>query len=496
MFSVLNPVERQQRSAQEMRTSRSALSWVLGGTFTLALSFSYAGAAVVPFPAWVSSVGIVLWGVWAFRYPNEAFGVLLLLWFTFYSRAVIPMFHGTEGAARGGLGLGDLLWFAYSLVWIAHWGLRVKFSLRPAELLVAILLLYFGVAFLLPLLGVWLAGYPLTYAVPSLRPLQWSSFVLWGYWFYSAYGARWLSHTVVRAIVIASVLHALYALLQMLVWQGYLPAEWLALDLVYEQQFAMSWFYIQRATGLFVNPNTYGLWGATCIIVLAAMLVGRLPIATTHVLVLALTGIWAIAMAASRTAVVGLVVALVIIIIATLIQHHSRKASFKNRFSSLIAWGGMVVIVVITVFVAAPDYYVERLAKILLVVAQGAEADPNAVGRLELWDRYLRAYEYQYPLGSWVPPSYVLDITADNYYLELAVQGTLIYTSILVSLLFTILVYSLQLARSPDSARATIGIMAAGLVVFYGVAGIALSLTGRMELLWLLVGVLLASVRR
>jgi hypothetical protein len=424
------------------RAMHGVLGWGVGIGLTLLLGALFSLAEPSLAMRSVSGLLLIGWAIWGWFYPQLALACLLLTWLTLYQRANLPLFQVEGGWNRGGLSLGDLLWLIFMLVWLLRWiiakkGVRLVVS-RCMDPLLLLLVPYLGLAILLPILGVLIRGWQLSYAMPgALRPLQWVSFTLFGYWLIRRYGSRYAWHLLLKVFALASVLHALHAFIQALVLLHILPGEWLALDYIFAQRFPFNWIDDLRATGLFVNPNNYGLFGAIVLLLLGASILARALPSRGVGFVLGITGAWAIASSASRTAAAGLIAGwLVMGIMAGLQAFLKRDEKSIPRVMGFALW--LLLITFLTamlLWLLLPDYLLERINRVLDIAFMGSQQDTSASGRLEAWKLGVQAFEERFPFGTWVPSEFALGIALDNHYMSLMVEGTPFYLGLFIMLL-------------------------------------------------------------
>jgi hypothetical protein len=470
------------------------LTLPLGGLFSLAEPSVAMGA--------VSGLLLIGWAIWGWFYPQLALACLLLLWLTLYQRASLPLFQVEGGWNRGGLGLGDLLWFVFALIWLIQRtstrnGLPFARGKRP-DLLALLLMLYLGFSVLLPILGVLIGGWSPSYAVPGVRHLQWASFALFGYWLVRRYGIEYVGRLLLTVLALAGVLHALYTLIQLLAPLGAVPWEWLLPDQIFAERFATTWFFYPRTTGLLVNPNSYGLFGAVVLLVLSAFLLSRASLGTGNGFLMGIAGVWAVATSASRTALVGLVTGLLVISTMSALQAILRRDE-KSIFHVIGFIMGLFLIIGVTIvslWLILPAHLLERVTLVLRVALEGSAVDPNAIGRFDLWGQGLQAFEERFPFGTWVPAGYALGIPLDSYYVSLLVQGTPLYLGLFLILLGAIMgrAWRMGLVNKPPTGGTALAL--AGIVALIGVASFTLSPLQEPQTLvpfWFLLGVGIAT---
>lgn len=448
----------------------------------------------------MSAFLLLLWGLWAWRHPFSAFASLIFVWVTLYTRTTIPMFQVEGSGNRGGIILGDLLWVVFAGVWLAHFALNPRSTLPIMRERVGFLLLllipYIGLSVLLPILGV-LAGAPASFAIPGVRHLQWVSFAWFGYWFARRMGILELLKMVFAVLSIAGICHTLYSLVQLLVFSETLPYTWLELDRLYRQRFAFSWFFYPRTTGLLVNPNSYGLFGSVLLIFLTALILSGMQLNPLLKALSGVCGLWAVATSASRSGLTGLTAGVVILLAIAYL-----KAVFYSDWHQVSRVVGLTLKVLLSVVGSVgvllflfPSNLFDRFSLLMLTFFEGASADPNAIGRFELWQGAIQLYEERFPWGSWVPLGYITGNPIDSYWVTLLVQGTPVYLFAFLAFLVGVLWHGVNLAFT-TTERSLVGYIGAGISVMVGVSSFTLSPILQPEMLvpfWTLVGLLLAK---
>lgn len=459
-------------------------SWLVGFGLTLALGWLYmVGELSVLF--WLLVAALMIgWGIWALKNPLPAFIALVFIWITVYSRASLAIFTTEEGGGsnRGGLSLGDLLWIVYTGTWLWWWlrhqGWRIVIgSLGRAESTLLPLTLFLLISLLLPVIGVLVAGYPVSYAIPGFRYLQWASFALFAYTLIRSHNRTYFVRLLLAVFAFAGLVHSVYALIQTLVPLGILHGSWLYLDHIFAQRFSITWFFYPRTTGLCINPNHYGLFGSVLVCFYCASVFSNIRTATSVRLLLLLSGIWAIASASSRSAVLGLLTGLCLMgTIAWLrVIALGRQRELMRFYRFLFLTGVFAICSALFAAAFLPPLLSERVRLLIDIVNRGAEVDPNATGRFEFWSTALRAFEEQNPWGTLVPSGYALNMPIDSFYVSLIVQGTPFYLLIFCMLLGGLLWLSWRNVHRVCSSDVWIGFSTIGTIGIVILASATLS---------------------
>jgi hypothetical protein len=487
-----------QTVAREYTPAPALGEWGIGAVLTLLLSALFMAAEPSAAIGIASLFLLCGWIIWAWRYPRWALACLFLAWITIYNRATLPLFQVEGGLNRGGLSLGDLLWVGFTLAWLAQRNAfkeTLSFIIdKRYNPLLFLVLTYIAISFSLPFLGVWIFGWSPSYAIPGVRHLQWSSFALFSIWLMRQYGVLSTWRLMLTVLTIASVLHASYALIQYLATFGTISIEWLFLDKVVTERFESTYFFYPRTTGLLTNPNNLGLFGASVLSILLASYLARAPIGSVSALLMSLSAGWVLATSASRTALVGVLITLGALSVIAVLQTTLRSDgnSMHYRVGCLIRL--LLILSVATVFLwfLTPEHSRERIILLIDVAIRGASEDPNAIGRLNAWERALRSYEEQFPLGTWVPAGYALDTFVDSYYVCLIVQGTPVYMGLFICLLIAVLSRAWEAGLANDTSVAGAGLALLGMTILVGIASttlIPLENAHVIPLFWFLLGV-------
>lgn len=453
----------------------------------------------------IASGGLLLWSLWAIKQPVYAFSTLLFVWITVYSRTTIPFFQIEGPGNRGGIALGDLLWLAFTVVMLLNILLR-KGGLFPKKLRVSMYVLlmlpYIVLTFLLPFLGVTFKGWPLSYGLPGIRALQWASFSIFSYWLARQYNIKTLINSMIGSVVLATVFHMIYSGLQILTSMKIFPLSYLFLDQLFSRRFTETWFFYPRSTGLLVNPNSYGLFGALVFVIYTSIIISGIKLSARYKIILMTGAIWSILISGSRSAVVGVGMALSILYFSLI-----GNAGLKRGTILLLGRGlrfGLVLLFVLTplvalAFIGLPDVLRERLLRLTGIFSQGLESDPNAIGRTEMWSEVIEEYWLNYPFGTWVPPSYALWSAVDSYYVVTLTQGTPIFLFAFLIFLFGVMLLGFNLLNRLFVESKWVGLTLLG----YGgvIAGASFTLSPLLQpqiisLFWSHLGLALAIRKR
>ncbi|HEY3379814.1 MAG TPA: O-antigen ligase family protein, partial [Armatimonadota bacterium] len=370
-----------------------------------------AGSALTGLCLFVAPHGAVLiavlllalaWMLFAMQRPLVAFTIVLGVFVLAYARMGLNVFAADGAGGRGAIYFGDLLWLGFAIAWCARRALlnparRVSPSVPPV---VYLLLPYLLLASCLPIFGVMAAGWPVSNAIPGLRQLLWASFAYFAYQFALEYGAARVLRALLGVTVLAGVLHLLYGLLQLGFNLGVLPRSWVALDDLYMLQNQTVLFFYPRLTGLLVNPNSYGLFGAFLFLWAVSLALAK-ALAGRRILwgVAMACALFALVFSASRSALLGLMVAAVIVGVGALkVPKLARRG--MQFIVPMVLLGGVLLI---GSWSFLPANIQARFGNFSQVLNQGVQADQGASERVQMWRELWQRYLTECPWGTWVP---------------------------------------------------------------------------------------------
>ena len=372
----------------------------------------------------------IAWLVVCLKRPLWSFNVLLFIFLTIYTRAKLEMIEVEGPGNRGAVTLGDILWLTMLIIWSARdfvaqaeFRLRIPVGRQPLSLW--IMLPFVFLATVLPIAGVFLDTWPVSYAIPGLRQLQWVSFVILAYSLVRSFGPERVLRGIAFTVAIATFTHTIYAIIQLGYSMGWLSRTWVILDDLFRKQNVSSWFYYPRLTGLLVNPNSYGLYGAFALVIALAIIFVKAE--RKHMalsLIILICSGFALVFSASRSALLGLGVSIMMIICASFLSPRLMSRILKVGIPLVITF--FIILKVMSPVV--PVILQERFLRFIQVFSEGASADINAISRVDMWSDLWRIYATRYPLGTWVPVSYATGSAVDSFYVNTAVQGTPVFT--------------------------------------------------------------------
>jgi len=443
-------------------------------------------------------VGIA-WSVVCLKRPLWSFNILLFAFLLAYARLELGGIEVEGSGNRGAIALGDILWLTLIVVWGARdltrpSRSRIRIPVVRDSGPVFAMLPFVVLATGLPIIGIFLGGWPISYAIPGFRQLQWVSFVVLGYSAVRSYGPTCVLRGMTITIAVAALAHTAYAIIQLGYSMGWLSSAWVVLDTLFSRYNANSWFYYPRLTGLLVNPNSYGLWGAFLFIIALAISTIKGTRAAS-VWIFSLCGGFALIFSASRSALLGLGIAMGAIMYTAFSSPRLMRPTLKSSITFILA----ACIAYVAISAVIPSSLTERFIRFVQVCSEGVVADPNAIGRAEMWKALWRVYILKYPFGTWVPTSYATGSAVDSFYVATAVQGTPLFTLAWLGFLYGgMSLGGVSYRRLATPTEATVGLTVLG---WSGImAGSGLTLSPMLQpqlivLLWTLIGVLLGCQR-
>lgn len=395
------------------------------------------------------------WLYFAFRRPVTAFGVVAFTFALAHARLYLGMVSvaGPLTSNRGVLRVGDFVLAGLLAAVLLRYVLNRDPKSRnwafeaASPLSVWATLPFLALATVLPLSGYLAGTWPASFAVPGLRQIQWVGTALAAYVLAKEFGTRLVLRVLFAALIAAGALHVAYGSVQLLNFLGVLGAGWVAWDALYAVHHNVGWFFYPRLTGLLVNPNSYGFYGAFLFVLGAALVLTRAPHGL-RIWVAVASAIFALAMTGSRSALLGLVIAALMVGFVTLRsdQMLGRLAKFSIGLPLVLAAA------VGLLWPLIPSILQSRYRRLFAVLIEGTDAEPNAAARLQMWQEAWQRYWTDHPLGTWVPPSYALELPIDSYYLVTAMQGTPVFTALWLLFALGLTCLGWQAMRRAESA--------------------------------------------
>lgn len=369
------------------------------------------------------AVGGLLWLVLSARRPLAAYLVMLFVFVVAYNRLSLQVAQVEGQGDRGNLSLGDVLWLglAVGYGWAGWRNRRGRWGVpRPAWLLLP----YLALASLLPVLGVMVRDWPWSYAVPGFRQVEWASFGVLAFALCRRHGPALVLRRMAAVLCGAGLVHLAYGLVQLGYSVGALGGIWILLDTLYAIQHGAAWFFYPRLTGLMVNPNSYGLWGAMLFTLAAALALEGRAARWPLLLALVVPALFALFLSSSRSALLSTACAMAVLGACALFSPRLAVRGVKIGTAFLL----VLVVALPTLLPLAPEQVQNRLASFSEVYSEGADADVNAAGRVAAWHEVWDKYITEYPFGTWVPLGYATNLVADSFYLQSLAQGTVVFT--------------------------------------------------------------------
>lgn len=335
----------------------------------------------------------------------------------------------TVGASTGGRGtvsLPEVLFLGVAaILWLC---LKLRLEGPSAKgLFLTTVGPLFTLLLVLPFVGVLIGDYELRALYSFVVVLVPLSILVLG-----AAGERW-RYDIRGPVFVAVVAHGLYGLGQLLFRVGVMPVglwSW-AVDWDARTQAAYSELYVisSRSTGLFLNPNEFGLWSVLAVLFGALYLQKRRQAISV---VLGLLGVFA---SQSRTA--WLALALLVLVYLGSFVVRPRIAN-PGLVRIVLATPVVVVVALLGVFPKLVETgAVSRFTTGLgALTGGGASEDADLAGRYVGWAR-AREFVQDYALGTLGPPQLKFGGSIDSQFVSYYLQGgallVVAYTLALIS---------------------------------------------------------------
>lgn len=442
-----------------------ALVLFAGGGAWLTSSFSFFVAAI--------SLLVVTWLLICGEHQLFAYSTVLLIFMTCYPRLQLGGMEVEGPGTRGSVFVGDLVWMPCLASLIIRYLFLSGKRFSKGRVSVALWLMapFMILFFVLPVVGVSAGHWPVSYLIPSFRLLEWAGFGFASFLLCECFGREKVSQWIIRTLTIAAILNSVYGLIQLGYSFGLLGSQWISLDTWYGLNNSVTWFFYPRATGLLVNPNSYGMVGSVFFIVSYSLLhVSTPPVSRWTGSMLGICGIFIIVTSASRSALVGAGIAFLL---------QSVLGIARAGKHSLRALAVLILMTTATVVLVAepellPNAVTDRYITFVKILNSGVTADDNAVARTDMWREVWSIYTQQYPLGTGVAPTYVTGIPIDSYYFTTLLQGTLFFTFTFVLFIFSIFYLGVKNHSDIPPQRFQGGVLV-GLAAFVAAGSLTLS---------------------
>lgn len=364
------------------------------------------------------------WLYFSYRHIKQAYLVLLVFLTLLYSRLSIEISGHT-------LSLFDFLFVTFFFVLIIRFLIcKQKKLVMPSNLNITnvFVLLFIFIAVVLPFFSIFL-GFDINNITSGIRFLMWIIFALVGV--ILVQNDYNMLQKILSVFIVVSLIHTLYAFLQYGVFVRLLTEDLLFLDRIYEKQHSFAWFFWWRATGLFVNPNSYGMYSAIVALIELGIILTRIENSGLRKLALCAFPftVVGILLSGSRT---GLLCFFLPSLLMLLIARNIKAIG-------LFIFGGLTFIILFIFISRISDATVtERMMGIINVLSEGVSGDRNMIGRVVQWEGAISNYLEYYPFGTWAPPSNVFNMAIDSYYVYTLTQGTPVFT-----ILFSVMIIAI-----------------------------------------------------
>lgn len=444
--------------------------------------------------ALVGAASAALWLLLCLRRPDIAFVLTLFIWVLAYARLAFQIVElsGPTTSNRGALAVADLLWLGLAgglLLRRTTW----RMDLRPFDMpYVWAMAPYLLASLALPMLGVVAGGWPVGFASPAVRLVQWVSFMPFGYLVAREYGGARTFRLIFIALVTAGVLHAAYGMIQLAVSLGWLGPVWITLDDLYARTNAVDWFFFARVTGLLVNPNHYGLFAVFLLVAAVSWIIGGAAHYRKLAWIALVCALVPIVLSGSRSAMVA-ATGVVLFWGGIALAGDQAAVRLLRMVPALFA---VAIVGLFAVWRVIPEALQNRYRRLLAVFIEGTGAEQNLTLRMDMWGEAWEAFLTQYPAGTWVAPSYALGMPIDSYFVFTAVQGTPMLTVLWLVMMASLFLLGLTTYRSRRStATTTAGLILAGWTITLLVSSLTMSPLLQIQLsapLWTMAGVVIA----
>lgn len=330
----------------------------------------------------------------------------------------------TVDAATGGRGavsLPEMLFLVVSaLLWFS---LKVRVEGPQAKgLFFSTVGPLFTLLMLLPLIGVLIGDY-------ELRALYSFVVILVPVAILTLGTAASRCNVDIRGPVFIAVLgQGSYGLGQLLARVGLMPTglwsgavNW---DAQTQAAYNESYVISSRSTGLFINPNEFGLWSVLVVIF------GALYLQRKRRIIAALLGIIGVFASQSRTAWLALALVLLALVIRNLLRPRAAKSGLIAIGLTTAGAGLIALLGGFSRFVEAGA--VSRFNTGLgVLTGGGASEDANLLGRYVGWER-ANEFVQDYVFGTLGPPQLKFVGSIDNQFMSYYLQGGVLLVSLYV----------------------------------------------------------------
>ncbi|MBD3782262.1 MAG: hypothetical protein IE926_04785 [Micrococcales bacterium] len=320
----------------------------------------------------------------------------------------------TIGASTGGRGTVSVLELMFVTAAVGMWVFGGLAAGRPrAPRLLSITAgPFFVLLVAFPLLGVIVGGYD-TRTLYSVIVVAVPLAVL----ALAATATRY-SVDVRRWVFLAILGHGAYGVAQQMYRLGVLPpgvwgwaASW---DIRSQEAYDDLYILTGRSTGLFINPNAFGLWSVLAVLFGALFLRG-----TPRVVAIAL-GLLGVLGSQSRTA--WLAAALLGLAYAMTFLRSSKVARTGLGVGVVLLPVGLLLWLSGALGRLVEEGALQRLGSGIAGLTEGSSADANLAGRYEGWAR-AREFAAEYTVGTLGPPQVEFGGSIDNQFVAYYVQG-------------------------------------------------------------------------
>lgn len=265
--------------------------------------------------------------------------------------------------------------------------------------------------------------------------------------------------------------------------------EW---DMTVQRRYSEAYIISGRSIGMYINPNVLGIWSALAVGPALYLLRGGTRVACLMSVVATLL------LSQSRTAIAAVVASGALVALIAVWRWMLGGGRLREAIIALGGAVGVAFIITIAAMLAirsGPEIGVltrmaDRLQQGYAVLVEGADADANMRGRLDVWVDAV-AFHQANPWGTLGPPQVRFPRPIDSDYFRVLLQGGMLYVFLL---LLALAGGASWLWRGRSDVDVAVGMMAVAVLVC-AVAAQPLATPG-IGVFWLLLGYTMAGDAR
>ena len=471
---------------------------ILGALISVLLIVVFCMGNYVPHFWIIVSLTGIIWLLWAVVNPLYASTIFMFVIFNMPSRAAVYVFPLEGYPGRGAIFLHDFMWLWLVLSIFIRLFLEYKKGLHKYSLALPSVFYFIApfvfLSVILPFIGVAAFDWPVSFATPGVRFVQWSSIVLiWAY-LSSSYGRDRIVKTLFMLMSVSCYSQALYSLFQFMVAYGGWPSYLTYFDYLYASAFPKNYFILARCTGLDVIPSGLGIRGTTFLAWILGVILVKTKIDIRQTFFVIVCSVWMLLCSGARTPVFG---ALAVIIAFLILSLLGMKRTRVYRLSLVVS----VVIVALCLGWFYLSLYsvplVERFANVAALFRANGDLDPGLEDRIQLWQVSL-GYLSEHPMGTMVAPTYALSVPVDNSYIYSIAQGSILYLFSFLLFIVGLFVGARKMLYAEESSTRALACFSIFVVVMLVVVSFGenmISNVSVLALLFCIMGILFPIVR-